>query len=860
MRFDQPEAEQKRFNETGKPRSDYEKESSDDHHHGGARHCRAHRRSLLTMTTAARLLLVFVLMFCGLTLRSAQPARILIAGKVVDSAGKPIAGAAVEGYGAAGFDITPLPRLTTGPDGAFSFETSAEETTILGRKSGLAPAWAQYRNLAGDRTNEQLVLAPPAPVEGRVTDETGKPVANAEVWVSAACMARREGSRTYYDYLNGKQAQELFSTRTSTDGRFRFELFPAAASADLAVRAPGRFLRPLERESVDPDIMRCRSGQQDVELVVEPAGSIEGKIVAEGTGQPIPGAGFRIEPNRPPEIFHLRRPEPARSGPDGSFRLSGLAAGEYTLWTDFGTNRVPEWAAKSVAVSVKAGQTNRGVTVTASRAGWLEVSVLRSQDRKPAAEVNLRIDAEHYSTSATTDAGGAAQVRLPPGEYHVSALLGEARSEPTTCAVEAGKTNRLELALSPPPKITGVVRDTAGAPAPGVKVTLHGSAVLLGLDDNLSQSDATGRFELPWSPATRSSGRDPCLVARDAARNLVSLQILDEGFTNIELRLQPGRAIAGSVQDPTGKPLTNATVDVQIRLGDRGIHFDAVPPQTDARGRFQISGLPADYRYYLLICAKGYGSTNLNIEADSETNRLEFEPLVLRPANLKIAGQVLDADAKPAARAWVNTFGPGQPDNAGRTDDLGRFAFEACEGRVQVFGGLQSSSGSAIAMAGDTNVIVQLGQIQAGARPVAAAAPRATLMGKPLPDLIPLGLAATDVPADQPVIVLLIDAEQRPSRRTLKLLADQANALKLKHAAAVILQAGSMDDAAYATWLAESPLPFPVARLKDTSEKGWSSWGAASLPWLILADKNHRVVAEGFLVEELEAKLNELAK
>jgi len=32
------------------------------------------------------------------------------------------------------------------------------------------------------------------------------------------------------------------------------------------------------------------------------------------------------------------------------------------------------------------------------------------------------------------------------------------------------------------------------------------------------------------------------------------------------------------------------------------------------------------------------------------------------------------------------------------------------------------------------------------------------------------------------------------------------------------------------------------------------------LPWLILADKNHQVVAEGFPIEELDAKLKELAK
>jgi hypothetical protein len=135
-----------------------------------------------------------------------------------------------------------------------------------------------------------------------------------------------------------------------------------------------------------------------------------------------------------------------------------------------------------------------------------------------------------------------------------------------------------------------------------------------------------------------------------------------------------------------------------------------------------------------------------------------------------------------------------------------------------------------------------------------------SLVAKALPDLTALGLAVSNAPAGQPVIVLLIDADQRPSRRTLKMVTDQAAALKEKHVSVVILQATSMTDAAYASWLTESALPFPVARLKDTSEKSRVDWGARSLPWLILADKTHHVAADGFPIEELEAKVKEQAR
>jgi len=65
-----------------------------------------------------------------------------------------------------------------------------------------------------------------------------------------------------------------------------------------------------------------------------------------------------------------------------------------------------------------------------------------------------------------------------------------------------------------------------------------------------------------------------------------------------------------------------------------------------------------------------------------------------------------------------------------------------------------------------------------------------TLEGKLLPDLKALGLKATDVPADKPVVVLLIDAEQRSSRRALKVLTDQTGALKEKRVSVQEIQGG----------------------------------------------------------------------
>ena len=795
-----------------------------------------------------------------LNLGAAQPSQIRIAGTLEDSTGKPIGGALVEGYVAAGplDEMKPARHLTTGADGAFSFETAVAPTVIiLGRKPGLAPTWAQYSNVTRDRTNEHLTLSAPAPVEGTVIDETGKPVAGALVRVTAAYLERQVGGIRAPGYLGNTLALSVFGNKlTSVDGRFRFDDFPAGTSADLAVTT-SKALRPLERRYQGVDNMRCNSGQQDVLLVVEPAGSIEGKVVSEATGQPIPGASFRLQPNRPDPLA-FREPDLAKSGPDGSFRLSRVAAGDYTLWTSFGTNNPPEWVAESFAVPVRTGETNKDVTITATRGGFLEVSVLRNEDRKPAAEVNLHIYKQNFSASARTDAGGTARLRLPPGEYRALAYLWDAQSEVTTAQVEANQTNPLELMLAPPPKVTGVVRDSTGATARGVEVTLHGPGVPNG---NMAPCDADGRFELPWSPTRRNSSREFCLVASDATRNLAAVQTLDEGISNIVLRLQPGLTIEGSVQDPAGKPLANGMVNVHISFRDAGIQFDSEPAQTDGQGRFLVAGLPTDPICSLRVQAKGYGSTNLTIMPDSWGGRLALEPVVLRPANLSIAGQVLDADAKPVARTWVETFGAGQPSASERTDSQGRFNFQVCAGEVDVYAGLLGSSGSTNAHAGDTNLIIRFGQNRGIAQMIVANVIRPTThQGKPLPALTGLSFAAEAAPAGKPLLLCLFDLEQRPSRRLAKQLADQNDALRQKGIVVLGVQATVIVADSLKELKDSAQLPFPVGNLGEKLEQTkWVS-GVNSLPWLILTDATRTVIDEGFAIEDLEGKLKAIGK
>ncbi len=262
--------------------------------------------------------------------------------------------------------------------------------------------------------------------------------------------------------------------------------------------------------------------------------------------------------------------------------------------------------------------------------------------------------------------------------------------------------------------ITGTVFDPSGAPAPGVLLLL--APPTAGQNAPI-KSDANGKYTLNWQARQGTGGlvtaSEYSLFARDLEHNVVASHAVDATTTSLDLRLQPGLAISTKVQDVNGKPISSATANLIIFLGANGIGFSITRPpvKADETGRVQIAALPQGYSYNLAVSAPGYGvgRTPMIEAADTQTNRLELPAVVLRLANLKLAGQVLGADGQPAAAARITIAGQGQPSTNTQTDATGHFALTLCEGAVSVTASLQGAAGRAQTVGGDTNVIIRLG-------------------------------------------------------------------------------------------------------------------------------------------------------
>jgi protocatechuate 3,4-dioxygenase beta subunit len=290
----------------------------------------------------------------------------------------------------------------------------------------------------------------------------------------------------------------------------------------------------------------------------------------------------------------------------------------------------------------------------------------------------------------------------------------------------------LNAGAGPAHTLTGTVYDPSGMPAPGARLQV----LPLSVQNPQIVSDANGKYALSWHPLFANSpaaqARVYTLIARDMERNFAAARAIDETATNLDIDLQWGLTLSAPLQDPNGKPITNAVTSLVIYSGTIGSLIAMPSVKPDDRGVIRIPALPQGCRYSVRVTAPGYGSASSAtlLEADTRTTSLVLPAVALNPATLKLAGQVLGTDGTPAIAARVNISGSGQPVSNTVTDATGHFDFNVCEGTVSILANGTGAVARAHVMAtgGDTNLVLRLTN-NSIVRPAAAATPPAARNG-----------------------------------------------------------------------------------------------------------------------------------
>ena len=664
--------------------------------------------------------LVFVVSSICASICVAQ-SNVKYAGTVVDAQGRPVAGATVDCYYSPtqsrsvfwGADEPPefKQQLFTDTNGAFVVSSSPGTTLVVVKKSGFAPVWHDWMP-GSEATHASLVLAPPTTLAGAVLDENARPVAGARVWVSDATLGEPNTREAWDNALSGKEARDCFSATTDADGLFRIENFPPGAHAGLSATKAGK---AQQKKSA---IWNFRSDQKEIELVLGPAGNIEGKVVMEETDRPLAGVKIQIMST----TGSGRLPEPAVSGSDGTFRIPDVEPAVYNIMPTV-PGSPPDWVPANVSqlVTVREGKTPGNVLVQVSKGALVQVTVVATNSLEPLADVAV----SSGRSTVYTDTNGRALLRVPAGKNYFFARKDWFR-QVATVEIQTNAVNQIQITLTPAPVIAGTVRDSSGVPTPGAIVSFHPGHFPDAPDYTETTTDNRGRYELRLKLSRETGGWsgiiDPtnCVLARSLERNLAAVLEFDRIPTNLDLTLQPGITFSGAVTDTNGAPITNAVVNIGMEYGRMGPPVLPSPMPVDARGAFSIPALPQGRRYTISdITAKGYGTGYKYVpEKDSHTNRYEFPTFVLKRANLILAGKVLDLDGNPVPGASVGFGGQGQREwSQTQCDRHGHFIFDdVCDGEVRftasaIVEGETFSGGNGTgitARGGDTNIVIQL--------------------------------------------------------------------------------------------------------------------------------------------------------
>ena len=590
-----------------------------------------------------------ILLATAETLQADVPLRpgATLSGRVVDEGGRPIAGALGRLFAPPGAGLAGRVRAWRAGD-RLVFRTAADgsfkATRLLpGDDQRLTVAHPDFEARtttglslpAGATRTVTVTLRRGLTLVGRVRDEAGRPVPDAAVEVSAA---RGFGVRTGLPFAAGQGAAGPKGA-SGNDGRFEIKGL-AVGDYAVTVSKEGFADHRLDRVPVDGD----RHDPLDIRLSTGAA--IQGTVTRRD-GRGAEGYWVRAVPidNSAPSFGPFGIGNLRSTGPDGTFSVSGLRAGEtYDLVVlapdGVGARREGVSAPSEGLEVVVPGPGRIGGRVVDAQTGavvrdfQIDFGPDRSSGRRGFGANAGRAVARMMRQGTAAVAGGAQAIHsedgtfvlddVPPGTWEVVAQskgYQTARVGGVTVD-ESGTREGVEVRLTAGNAIRGRVLDgSSGIPVLDASVTLQrpgggGRALALLMGESDARTDADGLFAIEGLGA----GSYTVVAQHPDFADATALVEVKEGPATTELRLMPGAAVAGTVLSETRAPLPGATVVLGAGAGfgrggflGGGLGSPAANSTiTDDSGRFRFAHVTAG-RYSVSASLRGHQTAPVDV-------------------------------------------------------------------------------------------------------------------------------------------------------------------------------------------------------------------------------------------------------
>lgn len=594
---------------------------------------------------------------------------VLFSAQVIGSEGKPAADASVKAFSINRDDIKPIESTRTDSDGRFEIHHNAHAPiglVILGEDNQMAC----LRDTSGTR-GLQIKLHPAAELLVNLVDASGKPIRGLHI-----SLAKPRGGgfeNTQYPY----EGVETQTWATDDKGQAHIKPVPLGSSVTLQLD-DAQFARlPLSVSMVAISQLVTKSDP----IPIGPASSIEGRVIASGTNEPIAGISVSADFRDGGTSFQADAPTTA----NGEFRISRLPAGTFDIRVFPNHEQSKTWLSVSKAVTTAPGRDLEGQTLSLSHGAEIVGKILESGTDRPLANASVEartLQARNRIYLGNSNAKGEYALRLPPGTYrlNINAARVMGSFDPTVSmgetTVEDGKTYTRDFALtSKSPEaaarsISGHVVDQQGQPVAraAVLVWTHSDAGTF-VHPTASRSD--GSFTISNAP-DRVTLRAFALSVRAATAEPVEVA----AGKNIVLQLVPWPTVHGRVVDSNGKPLTGAVVAVAIEIEPKAFVFYTVGPtnQTDEKGQYEAPVPLPGVRYSVYVQETGMATHESGPMPSLKPGESQAEPdMILKKADSFVAGRVVDERGQGVANVAVTTHGSDSPGRSSGTDANGNF-------------------------------------------------------------------------------------------------------------------------------------------------------------------------------------------
>lgn len=506
-----------------------------------------------------------------------------VSGVVLDEEKRPVAAALLSTQNADSMMMGPMMRFRapdrtiSGPDGRFSTRVMPDQDlSIRAFKRGMPQVKSDSMRLSPGERKTGLVLTIPTglAVTGRVTDAQGTALSGATI---TAAEVENTGTRMMIRTMFGGQSNDEEAVRTASDGSFTMRV--KEGTYDFTIR----------REGYAPKVVRGHAvtlaSNQPVEASLEPAVEITGRVSRGGTG---------IENVR---IFSLSATgeSSAVTGPDGTFTLSGLSAGQTRLMLRKEDAFVQETRtitapARDVAIELPVGGRVTGRVV--EKGSSKPVTTFQAGVTTSRSGGGMIMMGPPQLRDFTSDDGSFTLENVPAGAMVLVANSPGYASGRMNVTIEEGKTlSDVELQLDMGVKLTGRVTGSNGSPLSDVSVRIMPSTTggfsMSGMDRSAS-TDSNGEYTLEALEA----GEETIGFSHAKHASVRKSVTLKGRETRLDVQLSSGEVVKGTVVTESGAPVPDASIDIMSSAGS------FTNARTNAGGSFEAEGLtPGRYRF-----------------------------------------------------------------------------------------------------------------------------------------------------------------------------------------------------------------------------------------------------------------------